>query len=163
MTPVAPDAGPLDLPRRVAQQWLVEGLIRSAESRGSEVRLDLGIALRARAALRVSVESRRWCWRHVISKKVKERGLHVNHLELQAMLLTLDWRLRSKSRSQRFLHLVDSQVSLAVLAKGRTGSRRLLPVTRKIAARVLVGGLVPLYCFVRSALNSADEPSRADQ
>ena len=163
VTPVAPASSPLELPQRVAQQWLVEGIIRSAEPRGSKVRLDLGIALRARAAHRVSVESCRWCWRHVISKKVKERGLHINHLELQAVLLTLDWRLRSTSRAKRFLHLVDSQVSLAVLAKGRTSSRRSLPVTRKIAARVLVGGLVPLYCFVRSALNPADEPSRADQ
>ena len=154
---------PLELPQRVALQWLVGGFIRSAEARGSEVRLDLGIALRARAAHRVSVESRRWCWRHVISKKVKERGLHINHLELQAVLLTFDGRLRSKSRAKRFLHLVISQVSLAVLAKGRTSSRRLLPVTRKIAARVLVGGLGPFYWFVRSALNPADEPSRADQ
>ena len=60
VTPVAPAAGPLELPQRVAQQWRVEGFIRSAEPRGSDVRLDLGIALRARAAHRVSVESRRW-------------------------------------------------------------------------------------------------------
>ena len=147
----------------MAQQWLVEGFIRSAEPRRGEVRLDLGIALQARSAHRVSVESRRCCVRHVISKKVKERGLHIHHLELQAVLPTLDWRLRSKSPAKRFLHFVDSQVSLAVLAKGQTSSRRLLPVTRNIAARVLVGGLVPLYCFVRSALKPAHEPSRADQ
>ena len=92
---------------------------------------------------------------------MKRRGAHINNLELQAVLLALDWRLRSGSRPKRFLHLIDSQVALATLAKGRTSSRRLLPVTRKIAARVLAGGLVPLYSFVRSALNPADEPSPA--
>ena len=142
VTPVVPLLEGLELPQRVAQHWLVEGFLRSAEPRGSEVRLDLGVPLRARAAHRVSVDLRRWCWRHVVSKNVKKQGTHhINYLELAAVLLTLEWSLRSTSRSKRLPHLVDSQVSLAVLADGQTSSRLQLPATRKIAARVLANGL----------------------
>ena len=53
---VVPQGEQLYLPQRVAQQWLVEGFIRSAEPRGSEVRLDLGVALRSLAAHRLSAD-----------------------------------------------------------------------------------------------------------
>ena len=143
--------------------WLVEGFVRSSEPRGGEVRLDLALPLFPKAAHRVSVGARRWTWRHVVSSRMKRDQVgrhHINALELKAVLLALNWRLRSKQRCRRFVHLVDSQVSLAILCKGRSSSRRLLPQARRIGARQLAGFLFPTFAYVKSAWNPADEPSR---
>ena len=91
----------------------------------------------------------------------KERHLHINQLELKAIRLAIDWRIRSKIRRRKFVHLVDSQVALAIVCKGRTASRRLLPEVRRIAARCIAAGLHPTYAYVRSKWNASDEPSRA--
>ena len=56
---------PRVLRQAMASQWLVEARIRSSEPRGGEVRLDVNIPLRARAMHRVSIDTRRWRWRHV--------------------------------------------------------------------------------------------------
>ena len=100
-------------------------------------------------------------WRHVLARKVKRNPRHhINQLEMRAVLLALNWRLRSQQRCRRFVHLVDSQVTLNVLCKGRTSSLRLLPISRKIAARTLGGDLLPTWGYVKSSWNPADEPSR---
>ena len=153
---------PRVLRQAMASQWLVEAHIRSSEPRGGEVRLDLNIPLRARAMHRVSIDTRRWRWRHVLSIKVKQRrkARHINCLELEAVAAAIDWRLRSRARGQRYLHLVDSQVALSILCKGRSSSLRLTPVTRRIAARLLAGFMFPVFAFVKSAWNPSDEPSR---
>ena len=144
-------------------RWLAESHVRASEPRGGEIRADLAVPMRPRAGHRVSVDSRRWSWHHVVSTKVakRERCLHINQLELKAIRLALDYRLRSQTRRKRFLHLVDSQVALAVVCKGRTSSRRLLPEARRIAARCIAAGLHPTYAYVRSKWNASDEPSRA--
>lgn len=156
-----PCEAPRELSEQLGAQWLAEAYVRASEPRGGEVRLDLNVPLRARAAHRVSVDSRRWRWRHVISVKLKHKTKrHINALELDGVLLAVEWRLRSRARLPRFLHLVDSQVALAVLCKGRSASLRLAKVTRRISARVLGGGLFPVYAYVKSAWNPSDSPSR---
>ena len=155
------DGADLARPRGLAQ-WLAEGHVRATEPRGGDVRVDLALPMRPRAGHRVSIDTRRWTWRHVLSSRVRRsaRKAHINQLEMRAVLLSLDWRLRAGQRKRRFVHLVDSQVSLAILCKGRTSSRKLLPEARRIAARVLAAGLTPCYAYVRSKLNPADAPSR---
>ena len=93
--------------------------------------------------------------------KKKERCLHINQLELKAIRLTLDWRLRAGQQKSRFVHLVDSQVALAVECKGRTSSFRLLREARRIAARCIAGALHLTYGYVRSKWNPSDAPSRS--
>ena len=127
------------------------------------MRLDLALPLFPKAAHRVSVDARTWTWRHVVSSRLKRDQVgrhHINALELKAVLLALNWRLRSKQRCRRFVHLVDSQVALSILAKGRTSSRKLRPVVRRINARLVCTNMVGTWAYVRSALNVADEPSR---
>ena len=143
-------------------RWLSEAHVRASEPRGGHIRADLAVPMRPRAGHRVSVGSRRWTWRHVVSTKVKRkrRCLHINQLELKAIRLALDWRLRAGRRKSRFVHLVDSQVALAMVCKGRTSSFRLLPEARHIAARCIAGGLHPTYGYVRSKWNPSDVPSR---
>eukprot|EP00959_Pyramimonas_sp_CCMP1952_P209697 4387470-Pyramimonas_sp.AAC.1 len=51
---------------------------------------------------------------------------------MRAYLSALRWRLRAEKNFQtKFLHLLDSQVSNAVLAKHRSGSRQLNRIARK--------------------------------
>ena len=57
--------------------------------------------------------------------------------------------------------MLDSMVAVHVLARGRSSSRHLNAVVRRGAAILLSLGLAPFYCWVASALNPADEPSRA--
>jgi hypothetical protein len=68
-----PCEGPRALSEHLGAQWLAEAYVRASEPRGGEVRLDLNVPLRARAAHRVSVDSRRWRWRRVISVKLKRK------------------------------------------------------------------------------------------
>ena len=132
---------------------------RSSDQRGSEVRTDLGVPWVARPQVRSSVDTRRWKWRHVLKHKIK-RPEHINLSELRAFELMLWWRLRAKARRRRFLHLVDSQVVLSVLGRGRTSSRRLRPTLRSVFARALSAGVFFTIGFVQSGLNVADIPSR---
>ena len=93
--------------------------------------------------------------------KLKQPHTHnINKLELRGFLLALDRRIRPKRRPKRFLHLLDSEASLAIVCKGRTSSSSLLPVTCKVAARVLGGSLFPIHVCVKSKWNPADDPRR---
>ena len=85
------------------------------------MRLYVGQVFCAKRQTRVGADSTQWKWKHVLAKKVKPK-LHINVLELAAVALAVRWRMRSRPRSGRFLHLCDSQVCLAVLTKGRTAS-----------------------------------------
>jgi hypothetical protein len=147
-------------------QWLAEGHVRASKPRGGEVRVDLALPMRPRAAHLFSIHSRRGTWRHFVSTRVrrgvgKRPNAHINQLEMRAVSLALGWRLRAGQRKRRFVHLVDSQVSRAILRMGRTSSMKLLPEASRIAARVLAAGSNPCFAYVTSKLNPADAPSRA--
>jgi hypothetical protein len=58
------------------------------------------------------------------------------------------------------LHLVDSQVVLSALAKGRSPSRGLNYDLKKANALVLASGVVIVYGYIRRRENPADGPSR---
>ena len=60
----------------------------------------------------------------------------------------------------RFLHLLDSQVAIGVVSKGRSASLPLARVADKIAALTLAGRLRPLVAYVATDDNPADAPSR---
>jgi len=71
------------------------------------------------------------------------------------------WRARSlRNFDARFLHLVDSQVVLGIVAKGRTTSRRLRKSLHRYNMLILAMRSQPLLGWVISAHNPADEPSR---
>ena len=138
---------------------LVEHYVRRSQARGGEVRIDVGQIYEAKPCHRRGIDSRHWRWRHVIGRHVHKQQ-HINALELRAIGLAIKWRLRARQRRGRCLHLTDSQVCLSVLAKGRTGSARLLPHLRRIAARVVTGGIMLTVGYVTSEQNPSDEPSR---
>ena len=144
-----------DLGLRVVYQYL-----RRMEYRGSDVRLDLQVLYRPDAVVRSTIDPRRWIWTVACAYPWK-RSEHINVLELRAILQCLEWRARSAAfHSCRFLHLSDSQICLAVLTKGRSSSHKINRILRKIGALCVALNLYPLWAWIASRLNPADEPSR---
>ena len=141
-------------------QRIVHHYLRRMEFRGSDVRLDLGMFYRPDVAPRTSIDPSRWSWSVAHSYPFRQAE-HINVLELRAILHTLEWRARTATfHSCRFLHLSDSQVCLSVLNKGRSSSRKLNRLLRRISALCLALNVLPLWAWVESRLNPADEPSR---
>ena len=99
-------------------------------------------------------------FRVILSVAVSNQG-HINLEEAQALLRYVRWILRSKTRlCRRIVILVDSQVVIWAVTKGRSGSAPLNRLLRKLAAVTFAGGLI-LHCiFVPSAHNPSDWPSR---
>ncbi|CAE7745584.1 unnamed protein product, partial [Symbiodinium necroappetens] len=90
-----------------------------------------------------------WHWRS---------SAHINILEAASILRLLK-RLAAFGPS-RVVVLVDSSVAFHACAKGRSPSRGLTPVLRKIGAVSLASGLFPSYHFVPTRLNPGDCPTR---
>eukprot|EP00438_Fugacium_kawagutii_P020958 Skav211849 [mRNA] locus=scaffold305:925833:932175:+ [translate_table: standard] len=139
---------------------LVHHFLRRTEFRGSDVRLDLQQVYRPDAVARTSIDPHRWVW-EVAQSYPWRGGEHINVLELRAILKGLEWRARSSAfHSCRFLHLSDSQICLSVLCKGRSSSRRINRLLRRVHSLCLALDAYPLWAWISSRLNPADEPSR---
>ena len=152
-TPVPPNSS--------LSQALVHGLLRRADHRGADVRLDLGIPFRPSAWPRSEINVDRWKWRTVLAFPWNGPQMHINEYELLAVLQSIKWRCRAKRRlGRRFCVLVDSQVTLSVAAKGRSSSFRLNRILRRLDAYVLASFSLPFCGYVSSGRNLADEPSR---
>lgn len=97
--------------------------------------------------------SRAWRWK---------RQKHINIQESAAVLKLLQNEARDNPKT-RFSNGVDSHVSLAALAKGRSPSFGLRGVVRKIAATTVAGCLYPAYHFCPTRMNPSDCPTRDKQ
>eukprot|EP00971_Amphidinium_carterae_P227622 4515196-Amphidinium_carterae.1 len=129
-----------------------------SSQRGSDVRFDAQTVVDPRAGPWHSVLPSWWVWR-VLAFRLG--GKHINCLELQAVWAAVRWRLRrASSVGTRFLHASDSQVCLAILVKGRTSSRALNFILKRINATILAGSLLPHWTYVGTECNPADKPSR---
>lgn len=139
---------------------MVAAFIKRQEYRGSDVRLDVGTLYRPEAFPRATVNPHKWQW-HVAHAYPFHSGEHINILELRALSHTMEWRLRRSTFGDcRCLHLCDSQVVLGVVVKGRSSSRQLNRLLRRLAALLVAGGVALVLAWVESHLNPADEPSR---
>ena len=91
-----------------------------------------------------------WRWRE-----------NINVAEARGRDLAVRLRARSAAQQQlRFVHLLDSQVNLSSVAKGRSGSARIRVVHRRSAGTLLATGLREVVSYVRSQRNPADKASR---
>ncbi|CAE8660827.1 unnamed protein product, partial [Polarella glacialis] len=142
---------------------LVRNISKSSSSKGSDVKMTSGGAEGPDVWPRKAIPSKLWRWRTICSWRFKHLHgpEHINVLELRAFLTSLRWRLRKKGGiAKRFFHLLDSQVNLGILAKGRTSSRKLSPVLRQISALLLAANMLPICAYVNTHDNPADKPSR---
>lgn len=139
---------------------LVAHVLRHADRSGTDVRLDLQVPFRTKAWPRSGFEASLFQWA-IVHGYPWTGEAHINALELQAVLNAIKWRLRKAGRGKhRILHLVDSQVVAAILAKGRSSSFRLQVALSKYAALVVASGLVVAVGYVDTRDNPSDIPSR---
>lgn len=139
---------------------LVGHIMRHADRGGTDVRLDLQAPYRIKAWPRSGFQSNLFEWSIIHGYSWKGEA-HINCLELQAVLNAVKWRLRKAARCKhRILHLVDSQVVAAILAKGRSSSFRLQLTLSKYAALVVASGTVVAVGYVDTRDNPSDIPSR---
>lgn len=139
---------------------LVHEILRQGDRAGTDVRLDVGIPFRFKAFPRAGLRTSYFCWRVIHGYKWKHRS-HINALELQGVVNSVQWRLRKlTNHRKRVLHLVDSQVVACVITKGRTSSFRLRKGLQKLNALLLTAGVKLCIGYCHTSENPADIPSR---
>jgi hypothetical protein len=143
---------------REVQEFTAEAF-RRCSHRGTELRLGTRPSGRPDAWPIGRVPAGLLVWDVDLAFKLSPAIITVQ--ELRAVLSAMKWRARqSKQAGSRFLHLVDSQVSLLALAKGRSSSSALTYILQRISAVQLASNLSPLYGYVSTSDNPADGPSR---
>ena len=111
--------------------------------------------------LRASIPANLWKWRTAASWRWIGNKEHINVLELRAVLCALRWRLEKKHQvGIKLVHLVDSQVCLHALSRGRSSSRKLRRTLLRINSLLLATGSQVLWTYVHTKQNPADTPSR---
>ena len=144
---------------RLAGQELVKSAHRAAMYKGCDVRLATGILQRPGLWPRKPFPSNCWRWKVVVA--YKRQGAHINVPEMHALCAAVRWRLRQPGAlNSRFLHLVDSQVCMTVLVKGRASSDQLREPLRRCCALLLASSCAVVLAYVATDDNPADEPSR---
>ena len=111
--------------------------------------------------LRASIPANLWKWRTAAAWKWKGGKEHINVLEMRAVLCALRWRLEKQHHiAIKLVHLVDSQVCLHALSRGRSSSRKLRRTLSRINSLLLATGSQVLWTYVHTKQNPADAPSR---
>lgn len=95
------------------------------------------------------------------TRRSKKRR-HINIGELRAALAAEKEEGRRKHDSF-YVHLQDSQVSLAALLKGRSSSAAVNRELKKSIPEHFGSGIRPFYAYVRSKRNPSDDPTRAKE
>ena len=96
---------------------------------------------------RRSIDPAKWVWYPLLSHPYTDEE-RINLLEVRAAHLTLRWRSRTPARvGSRFFHLLDSQVALAVLCKGRSSSWRMNRILRRVGALTVAAGFAVVGRF----------------
>jgi len=131
----------------------------SAAFSGSDVRIADQTLRVPKSSPRQAIDSSRWVWKVVLSVPYDKQ--HINILELKAVIMSLQWRLRHPVEvGRRHVHLSYSQISIAVLVKARISARTLCKAVRRYQALCLVASIWPYFIFVSTSANLAGAPSR---
>ena len=145
---------------------LVRKLSHLVSAKGTDVMLTAETEVLPRAhRLRNSLTPKLWRWKTICGWRWRPtenlHPEHINKLEMRAIYTSLKWRLfHQRVPGQRVFHLVDSMVSLQLLNKGRTSSRKLRHVCKKISALLLAGNVLLILAYTSTKTNPADAPSR---
>ena len=89
----------------------------------------------------------------------RRRRRHINLNEIDAALRA-EKRLGDLEPSSFYIHLQDSQVSLACLVKGRSSSTEINRLLQRSIPDHVSANVRPYHGYVRSKLNPADDPTR---
>ena len=136
--------------------WILEFV----DFKGSEVRIREGTIVDG-STQAVPYPASVWDWQTTQSYSWA-LPQHINVLELLAFLNYLKAYVLNRSlHGMKFLHVFDSRVCSCVISKGRSSSRMLNRILRRIAALSLASDVYPLPLWTISAWNFADHGSRA--
>ena len=91
--------------------------------------------------------------------RVRKGRQHINLGEISAAL-EAEKLMGEREPGHFYLHMQDSQVSLAALVKGRSSSKAVNDLIRASIPFHVGSGIRPFYAFVRTAKNPADDPTR---
>jgi hypothetical protein len=139
---------------------LVHEILRQGDRAGADVRLDVGIPFRFKAFPRAGLRTSYFSW-GIIHWYKWQHSSHINALELQAVINSVQWRLRKfRNYQKRVLHLVDSQVVACVIAKGRASSYRLRKGIQKLNSLPVTAGIKLCIAYCHTSEKPADIPSR---
>lgn len=132
-------------------------MARQASIRGADIRLHMTVN---DVAHEWPYPAYRWYWQEKLSYAWKQSD-HINELEMQAFIVMLRRRARRADRHHaRYLHVADSAVTRGAVAKGRSTSRRLNRLLKKVASLCLAADVHPLSAWTISRWNFADLASR---
>ena len=86
---------------------------------------------------------------------------HINAQELRALVGLITRRCRSSANfKQRLVALLDNLAACGAAAKGRSSSRRMNRLLRRLGAFLLAADVYIAPRYIASAVNPADPPSR---
>ena len=137
----------------------LKGMIKFIEFKGSDVRLETGSLLEG-SRQPVPYPAPIWDWKVVQSYPWRQTQ-HINVLELIAFLNYLQLHVHDASNhSKRLIHILDSRVSSSVVAKGRSSSKMLNRILRRLTGLLLGADSYVYPLWTISSWNFADIPSR---
>lgn len=125
---------------------------------GADVRVQTGQVMGKKGAAHGSVRAWWWQWKHLVAVRWHE-DYQPSRNENGSANFVVEGQGPSKV-GKRWLHLEDSMVSLLILSKGRTSSRLLQPVCKRIGALQLALSITVAHGHVPSEENPTDEASR---
>ena len=164
LPPAPPVSPPRQCPERLlgsAEMRLGFYLANRVSGRGSDLRVTTGQPASPHRLAFQSTDVSLWRWRTCISARWARPGSSITEMEIRAWLLAFRRRTRQRNGiATKFIHLLDSMAALGALTRRRTSSRQLSFLVRRSAALELASSSMPLLCYVRSARNPADKPSR---
>lgn len=149
-------------PPDTCEETLVKKLLTLVSVKGEDLMLQSSSEDLVRYhRLRASIPAKLWRWRAIASWRWSDQGEHINSLELRAVLTALRWRIeRNKCIHSKFIHLVDSQVCLHALSRGRSSSKKLRRTLLRSNALLLATKTHVVWAYVHAEQNPADAPSR---
>ena len=134
-------------------------MLNFIDFKGSDVRLDTGSLLKG-SCQPVPYPAPVWDWQ-VVQSYPWAQTQHINVLELIAFLNYVRLHVHEPSNhSKRLIHILDSRVSSSVIAKGRSSSRMLNRILRRLAGLLLGADSYVYPLWTISSWNFADIPSR---
>ena len=144
------------------EQELAHKLVTLVSIKGDDIMLQHATEDLAKYhRLRSSIPAKLWKWKAVASWRWTGNPEHINVLEMRATLTALRWRIeRHKQLHKKFIHLVDSMVTLRSLSRGRSSSKKLRRTLLRINALLLASKCQSVWTYVHTKQNPADAPSR---
>jgi hypothetical protein len=138
-------------------------LFSLAEAKGEHVRLDWGRTPPPTSLIDRRAAAAAFCvrqhWGVYFGYKFR-RSRHINILEMEALASLLRRLKGEKTRGRRNLVFLDSRVCVGAVAKGRSSSRALNAVLRRMASMLLEQGNLLEVVWVATWANPGDPPSR---